>query len=347
MDTTICGNCETPLTGPYCSQCGQHAHESSRSIGALFHDAWHVVTHVDGRFWQTIAALLWRPGRLTREYFADHRARYLPPVRLYLVLSVLLFAVAATGSHSASSLSDTLDAPAAKRNAETADGVAAAVVAAAKPVNKGTEEDKDEDALDAAKVRSDVQQAIKEAQASGAPLIASNDGSGLKMNTMNCETMNSDWKFLQDTIRDVCRRNVGDHFKSLVGAFVASIPKMMFVFVPLMAFVMMLMYWWPRHYYVEHLVFFIHLHAAVFLIFLIELLLSRLGQVIPVLAHIGTWDKGFGFLYALWYVFRAMRVFYGQGRALTLLKMLVLALCYSIFLAVTMAATFMVVALLT
>ena len=62
-----CGNCGAVLTGAYGAACGQHAHGGARSLGTLFHDAWHVLTHVDGRFWGTIWALLARPGILTRE----------------------------------------------------------------------------------------------------------------------------------------------------------------------------------------------------------------------------------------------------------------------------------------
>ena len=58
-----CGNCGAALSGPYCSACGQHAHESARSIGVLFHDAWHLATHLDGRLWQTLYILLFKPGK--------------------------------------------------------------------------------------------------------------------------------------------------------------------------------------------------------------------------------------------------------------------------------------------
>jgi hypothetical protein len=91
--------CGTTLMGPYCHACGQHGHESARSVSALLHDAWHIATHVDDRFWQTPYTLLLRPGVLTKEYCAERRARYLPPVRLYLVLSVLFFAFAAVSPH--------------------------------------------------------------------------------------------------------------------------------------------------------------------------------------------------------------------------------------------------------
>ena len=47
---------------------------------------------LDGRMWRTLAALLFRPGFLTREYFAGRRRRYIRPARLFLVLSLALFA---------------------------------------------------------------------------------------------------------------------------------------------------------------------------------------------------------------------------------------------------------------
>ena len=47
---------------------------------------------LDGRLWKTLGALLFRPGFLTREYFAGRRKRYIRPARLFLVASLLLFA---------------------------------------------------------------------------------------------------------------------------------------------------------------------------------------------------------------------------------------------------------------
>ena len=92
---TDCANCGATLTGPYCSQCGQHAHGSARSMATLLHEAWHVFTHADSRVWRTLLVLLFRPGVLTLEYFQGRRERYLPPVRLYLIASVLFFSFVA------------------------------------------------------------------------------------------------------------------------------------------------------------------------------------------------------------------------------------------------------------
>jgi len=47
---------------------------------------------LDGRLWRTLGALLFRPGFLTREYFAGRRRRYIRPARLFLVASLLMFA---------------------------------------------------------------------------------------------------------------------------------------------------------------------------------------------------------------------------------------------------------------
>ena len=91
----LCTNCGTALLGPYCSQCGQRHHDHP------MHSFWHFVqeatedlTHADSRLWRTLYALLLRPGLLTREFLDGRRARYLPPVRLYLVVSLLFFLVA-------------------------------------------------------------------------------------------------------------------------------------------------------------------------------------------------------------------------------------------------------------
>jgi len=64
---SACLNCQTPLIGPHCHQCGQAAHVH-RTLGAFFHDFLHGVFHFEGKIWRTLPALAFRPGRMTREY---------------------------------------------------------------------------------------------------------------------------------------------------------------------------------------------------------------------------------------------------------------------------------------
>src|SRR5271166_883207 len=92
LESAACGNCGEPLAGPFWYQCGQHAHESARSLSALWHNAWSDLTQGDGRLSRTMRLLMLRPGQLTVEYFHDRRAAFWPPVRLYLAVSIVFFA---------------------------------------------------------------------------------------------------------------------------------------------------------------------------------------------------------------------------------------------------------------
>ena len=87
-----CLNCGAPLVGPYCKECGQHAH-LHRTIGAFLHDLSHAVLHLDGKFWQTLPLLVFRPGRLTRRYIDGERAKFVSPMALFLFSVFLIFAV--------------------------------------------------------------------------------------------------------------------------------------------------------------------------------------------------------------------------------------------------------------
>jgi len=97
-----CANCGAPVTGRFCSNCGQRLESPVHSVSHFVAEATEDLTHLDSRVWGTITALLFRPGFLTRKFLDGQRVRYLPPLRLYLVLSLMFFLVvtwwAATGS---------------------------------------------------------------------------------------------------------------------------------------------------------------------------------------------------------------------------------------------------------
>jgi hypothetical protein len=86
-----CANCNSHLEGPYCAQCGQ----STESVLKYF---WSVILHLledifsfDSRAKRTLVPLLFRPGFLTNEYIAGKRVKYVPPLRLYLFISIIFF----------------------------------------------------------------------------------------------------------------------------------------------------------------------------------------------------------------------------------------------------------------
>jgi hypothetical protein len=98
-----CLNCGTPLTGPYCYQCGQHAHVH-RTLSAFFHDFLHGVLHFEGKIFRTLPMLALKPGELTRRYIDGQRASFVSPIALFLFCVFLMFAIVGLTSHSSHAL---------------------------------------------------------------------------------------------------------------------------------------------------------------------------------------------------------------------------------------------------
>ncbi len=360
MTPATCRNCDAPLSGPYCAQCGQHAHESARTLGALLHEAWHVITHVDGRFWTTLWLLLVKPGQLTLEYFADRRARYMPPVRLYIVISIVFFGLGSIDSLFKSDVEFT-DGSGQKHSvpdlaqlqAEIQKQEARAAAARSAPSTASSPSTTPAPSTSPAPISAPAPTAAPAPTTPSA--VADEDGDKDKdegigivnWDAKDCSTVHSKWHWLEQGLTKACQRNIGDHGKTIGHAFVANIPKMMFIFLPLIATVMLPLYWFPRRYYVEHLVFVLHNHAALFLAMVVVRLLGLLALAVPVL-HVAVSAGSFGvFLYAVWYVYRATRRYYGQGRWLTLGKLALVGTAYLVCLALTMLANAVVSALIT
>lgn len=87
-----CANCGTTLAGEYCHHCGQYAHNPLASFRHAVEDVFESFWHLDGRIFRTLRDLF-LPGRVARNYLAGHRVRYIPPLRLFVILSLLTFFV--------------------------------------------------------------------------------------------------------------------------------------------------------------------------------------------------------------------------------------------------------------
>lgn len=95
----VCANCETRLIGAYCHACGQKGHLHNR-LRDLLHEAAEGIAHFDGRLWRTLPLLAFNPGRLSREWRAGRRVRYVAPLHLFLFAVFLFFTVPTlTGRH--------------------------------------------------------------------------------------------------------------------------------------------------------------------------------------------------------------------------------------------------------
>ena len=91
-----CRNCGANVTGDYCAACGQETQVKLPTARVFLREAMGRYVALDGRLWRTLAALMFRPGFLTREYIVGRRRRYIRPARLFLVLSLALFAAPTT-----------------------------------------------------------------------------------------------------------------------------------------------------------------------------------------------------------------------------------------------------------
>jgi len=85
-----CANCETEMVGAFCHACGQKAHLHDK-LKHLVEEFAEGIAHFDGRLWRTLPLLAFNPGKLSREWMAGRRVRYVAPLHLFLFAVFLLF----------------------------------------------------------------------------------------------------------------------------------------------------------------------------------------------------------------------------------------------------------------
>src|SRR6059058_1217831 len=88
---THCENCGAQLDGHWCAKCGQPAIDYRRSFRHVIADLLNEFLNWDSKFFATIGLLIVRPWKLTNQFLAGHRVRYVHPLRLYLLASILFF----------------------------------------------------------------------------------------------------------------------------------------------------------------------------------------------------------------------------------------------------------------
>lgn len=92
-ENSNCLNCGNTVEKRYCTHCGQENVESRQSAGHLFFHFFEDLTHYEGKFWSSMRLLIFHPGVLSREYLDGRRNRYLVPVRMYIFVSFISFVI--------------------------------------------------------------------------------------------------------------------------------------------------------------------------------------------------------------------------------------------------------------
>ena len=85
-----CKNCGNEIDSDYCSACGQVYESRIKPFASLVRDFLGDIFVFDSRAALTIKKLIFHPGFLTKEYLQGKRVKYVPPTRLYVLLSLLL-----------------------------------------------------------------------------------------------------------------------------------------------------------------------------------------------------------------------------------------------------------------
>ncbi|MBT8103833.1 MAG: DUF4286 family protein [Gammaproteobacteria bacterium] len=327
-----CLNCGTRLRGQYCGVCGQRARNRLISLWELVSDAFGDLFEIDSRLWRTLIPLLARPGRLTRDYLEGRRARYMPPFRTYLVLSVIFFVVAFFDPRDDLSL---LFEPAPEPTPEAAAEKAAAAESARQEI---LDELAQEGIItDGAILDEDLEESSDTVE-SGLNFQFDDETGECIIDDAGFAEM-PQWlqrRLTRERAKRVCERIAADSGKTFSDLLLDNIPVALIVLLPLMALVLKILYPLSRRYFVEHLLFVIHYHAFFFLILTLQILFSRLTGLLRVMDAAAILVIVATALYIPVYLYMAMRRVYGQGRILTFTKYVVLVACYGIGATVTM-----------
>ena len=302
-----CRNCGARMLGQYCGNCGQRSRGRLISLWELISDAFGDLLEIDSRLWQTLIQLMLRPGQLTHDYLQGRRARYMPPFRMYLVMSLLFFVVAFFDPREELGI---FFEPVAESEALIEENATSGDLVISLDGDDDEEgEDDDEDDCDIE--LSDVEEL---------PEL-------LKR------------RFTVERLTRVCEAVTADDGRALANKVLDKIPAALIILLPFMALVLKALYPLSRRYYVEHLLFFVHFHAFFFLMLTLQILFARFAAMLSIpedAIAIIIFATSF---YVPVYLFIGMRTVYGQGRLVTSLKFVVLTISYATGFFVTMLAT--------
>jgi hypothetical protein len=309
-----CLNCGAFVEERYCTRCGQENVEIKESFGHLISHFISDLTHYDSKFLTTLKDLLIKPGFLTREYLAGKRAKYLHPIRMYVFVSFLYFLITLSFNDHEKQTEEAIAKTAAQNtrkqiidsirimqsggygnpaNAKIRDSVIKNILTR---IDTNSVPDKD---------------MIFFLNTSFRDLVAF-DSSQRLLPEQKREKGLTPWLYRHwmNTVNLYGKNGTHDLILSRTAHFV---PKMMFFLLPLFALLLKLFYDKKKYFYTDHLIFSLHFHTAVFLLFLIFS------------------AENIQFLLAPVYLGLALRKTYGQSAFITVIKVIGLTVLYSIF----------------
>lgn len=323
----ICLNCGTETLGHYCPSCGQKNVEPKQSIWHIIGHAFSDITHWDGKFFTTVKDLFAKPGFLSNEYMIGRRMRYLDPIRMYIFTSAIFFLiffsyvdvkhmVAANEARKAIQQDPDLNELVSKVK-EKKDSV----------VNAGKRKNQNKSIIQV------YEDSVYKNRSENFDFnVASSD-----FNTVAAYDSAQRLKPVKDRdgwisrrvkikIIQLNQRYKNDHSglaRDMIENFMHNSPKLLFISLPLFALLLKLLYVRRKNfYYVDHAIFAVHLYIFTFLVLLVYFGLKELKLFTG--WSLINWLIVAVLIYPFAYYYKAMRRFYAQRRAKTVLKYILL-----------------------
>ncbi|HQV75691.1 MAG: DUF3667 domain-containing protein [Flavobacteriales bacterium] len=304
----VCPNCGHSLSPEdnFCARCGQENHTHKLPVRLFLVELLSGLFNFDTKLLRTLRDLFWPPGLVIKEFNANKRARYVPPLRLYLFTSVLFFILLGWTTRPSDDPDATLEL--LPRDSTGTSGLTLRL-------EKGTVTDSAIVALSANKKLSN--------SLLDSTLIAAGETPSFLNRAM--------LRFAVSLSSNSLRK---DEFAQRM---IANFSKMLFILVPLFGLLLKLFYWGSRNYYTEHLTFALYFHTVIFITLGLDALWSKLIDDSIISAVL--------FVIPFIHLFGSLRTVHSQSILITLFKALALILLYGIMLLIGISVAAVVGAL--
>src|SRR5437667_1218600 len=297
---THCENCGAQLQGHWCAQCGQPAIDYRRSFRHVIADLLDEFLNWDSKFFATIGRLLVRPWKLTNQFLAGHRVRYVNPLRLYLLASILFFLAVNYGARGLHLEPDKLG-PKDRAELEADLKKGDLPPAAREELETLLREPPSPPApspLTTTPSPPPAPRTDKQTQESG-KIVTGPTGRPIVAFDPGTKSSTPFERWLEAKAKDKMGER-GTKMGLFISTLFSNLPYMMLCCIPLFAFVLNIIYLRRRIFYIDHLIYALHIHTF-----------ASVGTMLIVLATIGL-NRMVPVLIAGWIIARLWIVFVGQ-----------------------------------
>lgn len=303
-ENKTCLNCNYVVENKFCPNCGQENTETRQSFHYLFTHFIEDLTHYDGSFWKTIKGLLFKPGYLTKTYLEGKRKKFVPPVKLYIFISFVTFF-----------LPTLLPGPSLIKFNEKKDAEKQEVKTTKEEVNKESEKGLKE-------MNDEVEEELSGIDLPNRPRIKNlTQLDSIQKNSQKAEKL-SDFEYsaAKKIIKILKSKNRAELWNKAMESFVHTLPKVLFLYMPIFAFFLWLMHDKKKWYYFDSGVFTLHYFSFLLLVITIGMLFNWIMDLIPYGSILSNLYNLAAMFYMFFYFFRAHSNFFGEHKAISRLK---------------------------